>query len=851
MEGVPLLDPRVRRGWLAGILVALLLTPSPVRAGSCPLDGLPPFAGHAFPLQPQLGTIGFSKPFPLLADFARPIFLTAEPPPPVPEDFDRIYVVQQRGLVRVFENRPDVDDPDVSVFPDLSNIDDQFGSELGLLGMAFDPDFWSNGYFYVNYTTPGANCTAAVRCTKVVRYEAAGSPPALVGDGDPTVLLEFTQPFGNHNGGMLAFGPDGMLYVAIGDGGDAGDPLDSGQDTSTILGSLARIDPHDPANDYIPSDNPFAGQVGFAQEIFHYGLRNPWRFSFDRGSGDLWIGDVGQGAWEEIDYAPAGTPGGLNFGWRDCEGAHRQLPYTCDLNDPDLTFPVLEYPHNSTGGFSVTGGYVYRGSRAPSLYGAYLYADYVSERLWAWDQVSASPVVLTVGGVPEPSSFGEDQHGELYVVSLAGGIYWFDELAPGAGGGPPPALLSQTGLFDDVATLDPADGLLPYAVNARLWSDRARKFRWLALPAGETVAFAATDAWTYPVGTAFVKHFELELAPGVFRRLETRVLLRQESGWVGHTYRWNAQETDAERLEGALDETFDVALPGLPATQTWHYPGPTECLGCHTNAGGRVLGARTRQLNRSYDYTLLGGDAANQLEAWSCAGLLLPAVVDASVHGAYAGIGDLAANHERARSHLASNCEFCHQPGAPAPGGLDLRFDTGVDDMNLLDVPASEGDLGSPGALRVEPGEHADSVLWRRMDASNPAIRMAKGTRTRHLEALAVIADWIDVDLVDPDADGLRSFEDNCPLEANGPLAGPNLQDDSDLDGAGDVCECSYAPGQAVVGDGDFDRSGATDGADLAILDGNFGQAVASFDEGDADCNGVADGADYTIWADD
>ncbi len=823
--------------------------PSPAAAGVCPLDDLPPFAGHTFPLESAQGTIGVTRAFPNLSNFSAPVLLTAPPAPSSSMGIDHVYVVQQRGLILHFENRSDVEDDDVTTLIDLSgiiNTPNNGGTEEGLLGLAFDPDFWTNGYFYVNYTNR-TNCTISGDCTRVVRYETdAQNPPSLVGNGNPTLLLEFSQNANNHNGGMLAFGPDGMLYVSIGDGGGGNDPDDRAQDLTDIRGSIARIDPHAPAP-HIPPDNPFVGVPDAAEEIYHYGLRNPWRMSFDRLTGDLWIGDVGQRSWEEVDFVPAGGPAGQNFGWRDCEGNHDSpgVSGQCNLNDPDLTFPVLEYDRNV--GVAITGGYVYRGSRAPSLYGFYVYADYGSSRMFAWDQEGLPDPLGTP--VPSPSSFGEDESGELYVVSLGGGIYWFEEQAP-VGGGPPPTRLSETGLFQDVETLTPAPGLVEYEVNTPLWSDRASKKRWLALPAGQTIGFAATGAWTYPDGTAFVKHFELEVAPGIFRRLETRVFLKQTEDWVGYTYRWNEDESDADLLTAALDEVFDVALPGLDPTQNWHYPGPGECLACHSIAGGRVLGGRTRQLNRLFDYP--GDGAFEQLVAWSCGGLLDTPIGDASAYGAFRAVDDEQGPvHDRVLSYLQTNCAFCHQPGGPAPGDLDLRYDTPVTSMNLLGVAPDFGDLGVPGALRIDPGDHPRSVMWLRSAETDEALRMAQGTRLRDEDFLPVLAAWIDQELIDPDADGLLSFEDNCPVDANGPDAGPNDQDDTDADGTGDVCECSYVPGQAMVGDGDFDRSGQTDASDLGVLEGNFAQPVASFDEGDANCDGLADGADYTIWADD
>ncbi len=325
----------------------------------------------------------------------------------------RLFVVEQAGTIRVFENRPET--AEVPVFLDIrSRIDDR-GNEQGLLGLAFHPDFRSNGYFYVNYTAAGPDRTV------IARYRADPLDPDRADPASARVLLEFAQPYANHNGGQLAFGPDGCLYIAVGDGGSGGDPQGNGQNRATLLGSILRIDVDRPSGGRaygIPPDNPYAGNgAGFREEIYAYGLRNPWRISFDPETGRLWAADVGQDRYEEIDLIEKGG----NYGWNVMEGAHCYGGSGCDRSG--LIPPVWEYGRSQGG--SITGGHVYRGPSLPSLQGAYVYADFVSGRIWA----------LRTDGSGEPrnelladtdlsiSSFGVDGHGELYLCAFDGRIY--------------------------------------------------------------------------------------------------------------------------------------------------------------------------------------------------------------------------------------------------------------------------------------------------------------------------------------------------------------------------------------------------------------------------------------------
>ena len=331
------------------------------------------------------------------------------------DDSGRLFVVLQPGRIMVFENDPGVESAET--FLDIRERVNDSGNEEGLLGLAFDPAFAENGHFYVNYTASGP------RRTVVSRFSASAGDPDRADPDSELVFLEVAQPYRNHNGGHVAFGPDGMLYVGLGDGGSGGDPRGNGQDTSTLLGSILRIDVSalDETGGYaVPPDNPFAGGDRTARgEIWAYGLRNPWRFSFDRETGDLWAADVGQNQYEEVDIIRPGR----NYGWNVMEGSHCYRRGSCDMEGLEL--PVAEYGRD--GGCSVTGGHVYRGRRLPTLYGAYLYADFCSGKIWALrhDGTAVTEQMLIADTGLSISSFGEDASGEVYVLTFEGAVYRF------------------------------------------------------------------------------------------------------------------------------------------------------------------------------------------------------------------------------------------------------------------------------------------------------------------------------------------------------------------------------------------------------------------------------------------
>ncbi|MBL8296682.1 MAG: PQQ-dependent sugar dehydrogenase [Bryobacterales bacterium] len=328
---------------------------------------------------------------------------------------NRLFLVEQRGVIRVLTGGVVAEQP----FLDLRGRT-QANGECGLLGLAFPPGFAEKRYFYVNYTD--------VRCqtTIVARYRVSAGSNNEADAGSEEVILTQRQPYANHNAGQLAFGPDGYLYLAFGDGGSARDPQGNGQNRMTWLGKMLRIDTEsEPGRYRVPSSNPFVGDARYLPEIWALGLRNPWRYSFDRETGDLWIGDVGQGRAEEIDFQPSSSRGGENYGWLPMEG-FRCLLQACDPND--FTAPVHEYDTRNAGDVSVTGGYVYRGRRWPSLRGTYVYGDYGSGRIWGLQrQGSGYANRLLLESRMGVSTFGQDEQGELYVGDHRGsGIYRID-----------------------------------------------------------------------------------------------------------------------------------------------------------------------------------------------------------------------------------------------------------------------------------------------------------------------------------------------------------------------------------------------------------------------------------------
>jgi glucose/arabinose dehydrogenase len=344
---------------------------------------------------------------PIVSGLNDPLFVTH-----AGDGSNRVFIVQREGQILIYKNGA----LNTAPFLDISGLVNSTGGEQGLLGLAFDPDYGTNGRFFVVYTVTQNNAV------KLARYTVSNSDPDLA-NPNGTVLLTIDKPAANHNGGMIAFGPDGYLYMAVGDGGGAGDQNNNGQNKNTLLGKILRLDVSG-ATYTAPATNPFFGQAGARDEIWAYGLRNPWRFSFDRATDDLYIGDVGQNTMEEIDFQPAASNGGENYGWRILEGSLCFNPSNC-TPPADYVAPVAVYPHgaNDSNGCSVTGGYVYRGSQFAALVGNYLYGDFCEGKIWGLFKNANNQWVSTL--IKDTnyliSSFGEDEGGELYLTDYAAG----------------------------------------------------------------------------------------------------------------------------------------------------------------------------------------------------------------------------------------------------------------------------------------------------------------------------------------------------------------------------------------------------------------------------------------------
>ena len=630
-----------------------------------------------------------------------------------PGDPTRWYVVDRSGYVAIYSAS---NFSRIGTLIDISSrvqrvLNGREWNEMGLLGMAFHPNFQNNRLFYLYYSANGTGNT--VLEGRVSRF-TANATGTSANPSSESVVLRFNRDKQWHWGGRPTFGPDGYLYMTLGDGGTH----NNAQNLNNINGKMIRIDVDRGTPYAIPPDNPYAGGGGL-REIYAVGLRNPWRWSFDSVTGEIWEGDVGPSDREEVNVIVKGG----NYGWSDFQGTLCHFSDTCNYGS--YVRPVLEYSHDPAdeiSGNAVIGGHVYRGSAMPGFYGTYLFGD-TNGKLFGYNPATSGPTALLgdTGGYTI-LSFAESRFDhEVYALTV-GAIL---KLVGAGGGGTSnfPQRLSQSGCARNGDATMPALGLIPYGVNMELWSDGANKKRWMGVPDGEQITVNADGDFDFPRGTVLVKEFRLNQQP-----VETRWMVRHGDGqWAGYSFEWNNTGTDATLVppEGK-QKTF--------GSQVSTYPSRSQCLSCHTDAAGRTLGLEVAQLNGDHHYPQTGLDG-NQLETLEFIGMFdaplpdAPARLDALPHLDDAG----ASREDRARAYLHANCAMCHRPNGPGQGPEDFRYwlPDGADRGGRRGP--HPGRFGIPGAKLIAPGSARQLVTLLRTETLD-SVRCGCRRSHRHVD---------------------------------------------------------------------------------------------------------------------
>ncbi|HVJ67213.1 MAG TPA: PQQ-dependent sugar dehydrogenase [Caulifigura sp.] len=639
-----------------------------------------------------------------------------------------------------------------------------------IYGIAFHPKFEQNHQLFLAYTVvspkPGVHLEDG---TRVSRFLVTPGVIPKIDFGSEELLITFRE--GGHNGACLDFGPEGDLYISTGDAGDASPPdmHNTGQDNTDLLCCILRIDVdhRDPGKNYaIPKDNPFVDTPDFRPEIWAYGFRNPWKMSFDRATGDLWVGDIGWELWEMVHRVERGA----NYGWSVMEGPQ---PVRVELapGPQPITAPLLALPH--TAAASITGGFVYRGRKFPELRGKYVFGDWETHRIWALDAPArgdspdAKPLTLTELTLPSIRiiDFGQDHDGELVIMDYDDGtIHTLDRNNQQSGSSRPfPTKLSDTGLFKSVPKHELAPGVVPFQIAAEQWLDGVTAQRSFAVP-GDDVITAHRIAKQTP-GSMFRRHFEFpkdsvlvktlslpEDGSGKSpRRIETQLLHFDGYQWQAYTYRWNDEQTDGQLVPAEGDEAaFTVAdkdAPGGSRTLHWTFASRSQCITCHTPWAESTLAFSTSQLLKP-----LGSSATGRLDEYELAGLLTrqsPAQLPKNLTRwdeesvVVPPFDEQYSLDERARSYLDANCSHCHRFGGGGTAQIDLRAGIPLARTKTINEIPTKGNLELNDARIIVPGNPWRSVLFLRMATCGRGRMPHLASEVVDQRGLALIEKWI------------------------------------------------------------------------------------------------------------
>lgn len=640
----------------------------------------------------------------------------------IPGDRTRFFFLERAGQLVSVAGTGATSKTVVASFPDTDPV-----SEGGALGLAFHPRFAQNGFVYVSYTRGGPVGIESL----IVRLKSTDGGATF---GQPTIILgPFEQPAGNHNGGDLHFGPDGFLYASFGDGGGQYDEFANGQRKDTFFSKILRIDVDTPSppNAYsIPEGNPWKAGGG-EPATFAYGFRNPYRFNIDSVTGDVWVGDVGEDTWEELNKVVAGG----NYGWSRREGPDCFPPGTT-CSSAGLEEPVVSLPHTDGFAAAIIGGPAYRGAKMPGRVGQVIFADLTGKvfslrtdpatGVASWTQeVPGLPLEFLVGVV-------EDDAKELYLLGYSSEVYAVDEEPTTPAPTTFPEKLSDTGCFQKANPKLPVPGMIPYTPNSPFWSDGAEKERYFAIPDGAKITVNASGDFDFPVGTVLAKSFRIG-----GRLVETRLFARHDDGeWGGYSYEWNDAETEATLLPAGKVKTV--------GTTAWTFPSRGDCFRCHTAAAGRSLGLELGQLNGEALYPATNR-ISNQLRTLDHAGLLAASLPDPATLVAYPSpfapaTGSLEA---RARSYLHSNCSHCHRAGGTARGSFELLYGPTLAGSRVCGASPVAGDLGVTGAKVLDPGKPASSLVSLRMRAPAAGRMPPLATKKVDTQGAQLVDDWI------------------------------------------------------------------------------------------------------------